>query len=143
MFENHRTFRCQIVTPRGTSYSLSALAAIIPTEGGMVGVLGGRGPLAVTIGTGVLRLTLDDGSHRMLFLAGGFGEFVDDELRLLPEDCEPVEELDRDAAWAELERARAMPQATRQQAERRTRAIVAARTKFDVVQRHRRRTGKG
>ena len=130
-----RPFRCEILTPDGFHEQLEALSVVFPAADGMVGVLGGRAPLAATIGTGGLTIDLTGGGgQQRYFISGGFARMCDDVLTILTEECSAVKDLDGKEAWREIERARAMPARTDAQIARRDEALHAAQVKFSLIQ---------
>jgi len=134
-----RTFRCDILTPTGLSQSLEALSASFPASDGLVGILGGRAPLASLIGVGPLTVRTTDGRQHDYFLDGGFAQMNDDVLLILAEECIATAQLDREAVWEEILQARKMPMETDAQMALRDRALDTARIKFSLIQRRRRR----
>ena len=132
-----KPFRCDILTPAGAVESAEVLSAVFPASDGMVGVLGGRAPLAAHVGTGRLSFQETSGRQREFFIAGGFAQMSDDVLTILAEECTPLEQLDPDATWTEIEEARQMPAETDAQIAERDQALDLARLKFRLVQQRR------
>ena len=119
-----------------------AVSAVFPAPDGLVGVLGGRGPLVVLLGSGPLTLRELGGGESVYFVSGGFARFNDNVLTLLTEECVPVHEIDPEATWQEIERAQQLPRETPEQAEMREEALQAAREKFRLAQKHRKQAGE-
>ena len=139
------SFMVELVTPEGVSESIEALSVVLPASDGQVGILGGRAPLVAHLGAGRMTVTGRDGARGDYYVAGGFARMQDDVLTVLAEECTPVDRIDPDAAWDDIERALAMPSDTAADLERRDGALHAARTRFRLVQerRARRRAQRG
>jgi F-type H+-transporting ATPase subunit epsilon len=134
-----KPFQCEVLTPAGSVWSGQAFSLTFPAGDGMMGVLGGRSPLASTIGAGALRIEDVRGSTTECFVLGGFARVADDRAIVLAEECTPAQDLDREEVWEELQRARRLPTETPEQVDRREEFIEIARRKFRLVQAYRRR----
>jgi len=133
-----RAFRYELFTPEGPAGSDQAVSAIFPAADGQVGVLAGRGPLACLLGAGALTIETLQGQRREYFVSGGFAQVRENLLTVLAEQCQPVDQIDPEDAWAELQEALKLPTRTDQERAWREEAVGAARKKFDLVQRRRR-----
>ena len=142
MVDFHRQFHCEVITPEGPVFAGEAVSAIFPAPDGLVGVLGGRGPLATLLSGGPLTVRQAEGSENEYYVAGGFARFHENTLVLLAEECVPIEAIDAEAAWQQIQRAQAMPRETDEQIALRDQALDAARAKFKLAQKHRKRTGQ-
>lgn len=135
-----RPFRLEVVTPEGRLCSLEVVSAVFPASDGLVGVLGGHGPMVAMVGAGPLTLRELGGDVQEFYVAGGFAHVESDSMRLLAEECTPLADLDREAAWEEIQRARALPAETAEEIERRRQRLTVAQTKFNVAQKYFKRT---
>ncbi|HUT02042.1 MAG TPA: F0F1 ATP synthase subunit epsilon [Phycisphaerae bacterium] len=135
-----RPFRCEVITPTGRAFAGEFASAVFPALDGLVGVLGGRGPLVMLLGSGPLTVREMDGAPTGYFLAGGFARFRDNVLTLLTAECLPLHEIDPEAAWREIQQATALPRETPEAEARREEALKAARDKFNLAQKHRKET---
>jgi F-type H+-transporting ATPase subunit epsilon len=142
MVDYRRPFRCEVITPRGRAFAAELVSAIFPAPDGLVGVLGGRGPLVTLLGSGPFTARQLSGSPSVYYVAGGFARFHDNVLTLLADECLPIREIDPETAWQEIERAQQMPRGTPQDDELREEALEAARHKFKLAQKHRKETGE-
>ncbi len=134
-----RKFRCEIQTPQGRTESHEALSAVFPAGDGLVGVLGGRGPFVAAMGAGPLTINAADGQQFEYFVNGGFAQMDVDVLSILAEHYAVIEEMDPEQIWGEIERARELPQETPAEIARRDEALDVARTKFRLIQEHRKK----
>ncbi len=85
-----KPFHCTVVTPEAEAYDGEVTYANLPAHDGQQGVMAGRAPMVVALGTGRLDLTLDNGSHTKFDLQGGFAQMVDNKLTLLSEKATEV-----------------------------------------------------
>jgi F-type H+-transporting ATPase subunit epsilon len=81
------------------------------------------------------------GARREFFVCGGFAQMDENVLTVLAEECIPIAALDPEAAWNEIQTATDMPQETDAQVARREEALHAARSKFGLIQKHRKQQG--
>lgn len=102
------TFQCSVVTPERAILDCEATFAAFPGHDGEFGILPRRSALLCRLGIGVLRVKTS-GETRRFFIDGGFAQMVDNRLTLLTEQAAAAEEIDREAAEAELTAARALP----------------------------------
>jgi len=137
-----RTFRCEILTPSGRVCSAQAVHVMFPGPDGMVGILAGRAPLVAAVGRGAIVMEFADGTRREFYAEGGFCHVREQAMTIMAEACLPVESIDPERAWSDIEDARGMRSGTPEECARRDRALEKARLKFALVQKHRRRTGK-
>lgn len=135
-----RPFQADVLTPEGRLCSMEVTSAVFPASDGLVGVLGGRGPMVALVGAGPLDLHPLRGDVAEYYVAGGFAHMLDNHLVVLAEECQRLADLDREEVWEEIQRARRLPMETDEQVRRREERIAVARTKFALVQRYLRRT---
>lgn len=100
-------FECVVVTPEQQVLSERVTQAILPAHDGLVGILPGRAPLLVKLGPGPLRIDLPDGRRRHYLLDGGVAQMKDDKLTILSDAATPAEQINAEAAQAELAEAMA------------------------------------
>lgn len=101
------TFRCKLVTPDAQVLDNPVTQVILPAWDGKLGVLPGRAPMVMELGTGELRVDFpDDGSakggSRYFFVDSGFVQMVNDELTLLAAYAAPADKLSEAEAQAEV-----------------------------------------
>ena len=137
MAEIIHPFRCEILTPDGVSESMEAAGVVFPASDGQMGVLGGRAPLLAMIGAGPLTVEETTGRKLAYFIAGGFARMNEDLLTILAEECVPVEQLDPETIWGQIQQAHKLPRQTQAQIDRREEALHIAQTKFALAQKRR------
>ncbi len=136
MVSYYREFRCDVITPEGNVFSGELTAAKFPAQDGLIGVLGGRGPLVMLIGSGPFSIRQTSGEEALYFVAGGFARFQNNALTILAEQCQAVNEIDSEEAWKDIIKAQDLPRETLEQKEIREEALEAARNKFNMAQRY-------
>ena len=132
-----QVFRCEILTPGGIARSLQVIKAIFPALDGLMGVLHGRAPFVAAMGAGLLALESNDGQLQEYFVAGGFARMNEDVLTIMAEVFSPLETLDPQVLWAEIQEARKLPAETPAQIAMREETLETARIKFRLVQERR------
>lgn len=142
MARYRKPFPFEVLTPQGRLCAIEAVSAVFPASDGLVGVLGGHGPLVALMGAGPLTVQQLQGPTHEFYVAGGFAHVRDGALTILAEECARLEDMDREAAWEEIERARALPAETDEEVARRDQRLAVARIKFSVVQKYFRRSRK-
>lgn len=140
MASYRRPFRCEVTTPKGRAFAGELISAIFPAPDGLVGVLGGRGPLLTLLGSGPLTVQPPAGGREVYYVAGGFARFADNVLTLLAEQCMPIRDIDPEAAWEEIQQAQEMPHETPAEQEAREQALQTARSKFKLAQKYSKET---
>ncbi len=103
------TFRLSVVTPEREVLAVEVKSVSLPAFDGEMGILPGRAPLLVQLGSGELRLEAADGARRALFVSGGFAQMIEDRLSVLTEEALDPATLTAAAARQQLEAARALP----------------------------------
>jgi len=99
-----------VVTPETTIVDEPVSALRFPLFDGQVGVLPGRAPLVGRLGCGELNLTAAAGL-RSYFVDGGFVQINGKTVTLLTARCLSNDDIDADAARAELDEATKRPAA--------------------------------
>ncbi|HLU67393.1 MAG TPA: ATP synthase F1 subunit epsilon [Kofleriaceae bacterium] len=103
------TFRLSVVTPEREVLAVEVKSVSLPAFDGEMGILPGRAPLLVQLGSGELRLEAADGARRALFVSGGFAQMIEDRLSVLTEEALDPATLTAATARQQLEAARALP----------------------------------
>ncbi len=101
------SFQCVLVTPEQQVLDETVTQAIIPAHDGEVGILTGRSPLLVKLGTGSLRVDLQGGQSRYYFVDGGVAQMKDNKLTILSTDAAPASAINAETARAEYAEAEA------------------------------------
>lgn len=127
-----RPFRCELLTSEREVAVLRAVSVVLPTADGLLGVLGGHSPLAMTLGAGPLTIEESGGGRREYFLAGGFAQVADDVLTILAEQCITPDQIDLEAAWSQIDNARKMPAGSDQEYAARSEAVASAQMMFRI-----------
>ena len=96
-----------LVTPEKTLFDRSVSSVRVPMFDGSAGIYPRRAPLVGRLGIGELKLNLDNGTTESYFIDGGFVQVKGDRVSVLTNAGQPVSEIDRAEAQAELEAARA------------------------------------
>ena len=134
----HKIFAVAVLTPTAPPHRQEAQSVVFPAPDGRVGVLAGRSPLVAVIGAGKLEIQDPAGRRRLFFVSGGFAQVCEDGITILTEEFVPVEQLDVERLWADLEQAKALPADTDQAWAVKDEAMTLARTRFNLAQEHRR-----
>jgi F-type H+-transporting ATPase subunit epsilon len=100
-------FQCTVVTPEQQVLDETVSQAILPAHDGQIGILTGRAPILVKLGTGPLRVDVQGGGKRTFFVDGGIAQMKDDKLTVLTDDAIPAAEIDAETARAEFAEATA------------------------------------
>jgi F-type H+-transporting ATPase subunit epsilon len=101
------SFQCTLVTPEQQVLDETVQQAIVPSHDGLVGILTGRAPLLVKLGTGELRIDLPGGQKRYFFVDGGIAQMKDNRLTILSTDAAPSGAISAETARAEYAEAEA------------------------------------
>ncbi|MBI3681998.1 MAG: F0F1 ATP synthase subunit epsilon [Acidobacteria bacterium] len=98
------TFELEIATPERLLLREQVTEAQIPGASGELGVLPGHAPLLSELGIGPLSYVAG-GQRRVLSVAGGVLEVIEDQVRVLAISAEKPEEIEPGRAGRALERA--------------------------------------
>ena len=134
-----KSFSLEVLTPTSCTCRMDVVSVVFPAVDGQVGVMTGRAPLVAVVGCGRLIVEPVSGKGREFFVAGGFAHVHENAMAVLAEECIPLEDMDAEAIWEELEQARHMPVETDEHWTQRDKAIDVARLKFSLAQRQRRK----
>lgn len=88
-----KTFHLSVVTPEGSVLDADAISAVFPAYDGAYGILPNHAPLLSLVGIGELRVTRADGATDVLYVDGGFAQFVDNRLTLITEQSRTLDRL--------------------------------------------------
>jgi F-type H+-transporting ATPase subunit epsilon len=103
-----RKFDVSLVTPDGAAYEGEAEMIIVPGADGEIGVLARHAPLIATLKAGSTRVHPGEGAEVHEFATGpGFFQVLQDRAIALVDHAVDVNEIDNDAARAQLEAAQA------------------------------------
>jgi F-type H+-transporting ATPase subunit epsilon len=126
-------FQCVLVTPEQQVLDETISQAIVPAHDGQIGILTGRAPLLVKLGTGALRVDLPGGGRRFFFVDGGVAQMKDNKLTILSTDAAPADQIDVEAARAEFAEAQARQATDARAAKDRQHQMDRARAKQAVA----------
>jgi F-type H+-transporting ATPase subunit epsilon len=122
-------FQCVLVTPEQQVLDEQVSQAIVPAHDGLVGILTGRSPILLKLGTGTLRVDLPGGQRRFFFVDGGVAQMKDNHLTILSTDAAPADEIDAESARAEYAEAEARQATDARTAKDRQHQMARARAK--------------
>ncbi|WP_432786491.1 ATP synthase epsilon chain [Oligella sp. MSHR50489EDL] len=97
--------KLDVVSAEKSLYSGTVKMVVLPGEAGELGVLPGHTPLITRIRPGTVRITREDGTQEVVFVAGGILEVQPYAVTVLADVAVRLEELD--AAKAEASRKKA------------------------------------
>ncbi len=127
------SFRCVVVTPEQQMADVTVRQAILPAHDGLMGILTDRAPLLVKLGAGVLRLDLNAGQSKQLFIDGGVAQMKDNKLTILTTQAIAPEAIDATSAKAELAEATAQRVTDEKSFQDRQRRLDSARAKIEIA----------
>ncbi len=106
---DRRTFALSLVTPEGAAFDGEAEMVVVPGDAGEIGILARHAPLVAMLRAGSTRIYLDrDAQDVREFATGpGFLTVERDRALALVDHAVDAEHIDREAARAQLEEARA------------------------------------
>ena len=122
-------FQCTVVTPEQQVLDETVTQAILPAHDGQIGILTGRAPILLKLGTGSLRVDVQGGQSRTFFVDGGIAQMKGDKLTVLTDDAIPASEIDHETARAEFAEASARVPTDDKTRKDRDRAMRRARAK--------------
>lgn len=125
------SFQCTVVTPEQQAFDATITQAIIPAHDGLIGILTGRAPLLIKLGTGPLRLDLSAGpkGSQYFFVSGGVAQMKDNRLTIVTGEAIPSDEIDYESARAEFAEASALRTTDEKSAQDREKRLERARAK--------------
>ncbi|MBL9121832.1 MAG: F0F1 ATP synthase subunit epsilon [Phycisphaerae bacterium] len=101
------TFRCSIVTPSLSLLSADANYVSFEAWDGQRGVMAGASPFLASLGVGVARVELSDGTAKTFLVDSGFAQMRGNELTLVTDYAEDAANLNRAQAEREYADAKA------------------------------------
>jgi F-type H+-transporting ATPase subunit epsilon len=123
------SFQCTVVTPEQQAFNASIAQAIIPAHDGLIGILTGRAPLLIKLGTGPLRLDLPAGKSQYFFVDGGVAQMKDNRLTIVTGEAIASDQINYEAAKAEYAEATAAKAGDEKSARDREHRLERARAK--------------
>ena len=128
-------FQCTVVTPDQQAFDASVTQAILPAHDGLIGILTGRAPLLVRLGTGPLRLDQAAGRPQFYFVDGGVAQMKDNKLTIVTGEAIASDQIDYEAARAEYAEATAAKPTDEASAKDREHRLQRARAKQAMANR--------
>jgi F-type H+-transporting ATPase subunit epsilon len=130
-----RAFKCELLTPYEMVCQEQAVGVTFRAVDGDMGILANRAPIVAKMGAGRVLLERPGGNRPLKYYAsGGFAQMHDNTLTILAEDCVPLEKLDPEKVWEQLQEVRSWPAENEAQARAKAEAMQAAREKFRLAQ---------
>ncbi|MDB5323521.1 MAG: synthase, epsilon subunit [Phycisphaerales bacterium] len=127
------SFQCTLVTPEQQVLDETVQQAIVPAHDGLIGILTGRAPLLIKLGTGELRIDLPGGQRRYFFVDGGVAQMKDNKLTILSTDAAPSAAISAETARAEYAEAEARRPTDAKTAKDREHQMARARAKRAIA----------
>jgi F-type H+-transporting ATPase subunit epsilon len=97
-----KTFKLEIVTPDGATYSGDVESCVLPGSEGLFGVLAGHAPFMAVLGPGEAKF-IHEGKTEYLALSGGFAQVDQKKVTVLAETAEMAGQIDLERAKAQVE----------------------------------------
>lgn len=124
--------KCVVVTPEETAFEKDASVVVVPLYDGEFGINAKHSPMIGRLGYGELRITTG-GQVERYYVDGGFVQVADDVVTLLTGRVVPADELDGDAAAAQLQDAMSRPAHTPELLQIRDRTVEQARAQIRLA----------
>ena len=128
-----KSFVLEILTLKGSIFREEVDSVQFPCTDGQVGILPGRAPLISIIGSGARHAKIIAGQKRTFYIAGGFAQIREQGVTILAEECTPVEELDAEALWDQLQDVKKLPADTDEQYAYREALVAEAQLRFKLA----------
>jgi F-type H+-transporting ATPase subunit epsilon len=96
----------KVITPDKTVWDDQVEEIILPSTTGQLGILSGHAPLLTALEVGVMRVRPSK-DWKSIALMGGFAEVENNEIKILVNGAELGDNIDRDTARTEYEKAQA------------------------------------
>ena len=93
-------FKLTIVTAEKTVYEGNIKMLVAPAVEGEIGILTNHQPIVTKLGAGGMRLVKEDDTEEVLFTAGGFLEFLNNEATRLADLVEDIKAIEVEQARA-------------------------------------------
>lgn len=97
-----KTFKLEIITPDGATFSDEVEACVLPGIQGLFGVLPGHSPFMTVLGPGEAKYTRS-GKTEYLALSGGFAQVDPRKVTVLAETAELASQIDLERARTKAE----------------------------------------
>jgi F-type H+-transporting ATPase subunit epsilon len=97
-----KTFKLEIVSPDGVTFSGDVEGCVLPGKEGLFGVLPGHAPFVSVLGAGEAKYTAEGRTH-YLALSGGFAQVDPKQVTVLAETAELASQIDLERAKAKAE----------------------------------------
>lgn len=97
-----KTFKLEIVTPDGSTFSGDVESCVLPGINGLFGVLPGHAPFMTVLGPGEAKFS-QGGKTEYLALSGGFAQVDPSKVTVLAETAELASQIDVEKAKAKVE----------------------------------------
>lgn len=138
-----KSFQFTLTTPQGKLLDVAASNVVFPAHDGSMGILPGRAPMVVKLGTGPLRVDVADtargeGGSRTFLVEEGFAQMVGTKFTVLTSRATPAESMTESEAQAEFNEAEARRPANPADAARTAKDKARAQAKLRMV-----RSGRG
>ena len=126
----------KVITPDSTVWDDKVEEVVLPSTTGQLGILSGHAPLITALDIGVMRVRPGK-EWKAIALTGGFAEVDDDGIKVLVNGAEMGENIDKDNARSEYEKAESRLQEVdksedRQEKIQANRAFKKARARFQA-----------
>lgn len=118
-----------LITPEAKAFQGMVDFIAIPAHDGEVGILPGRAPLVVQLGSGRLKVRTGD-VEQIWFVDAGFAQVLENRVVVLTERAMRTADIDRGKALADLEQAKTLPASDDNALRRRERAQASARARL-------------
>ncbi len=89
-----KEFKLRIITPERTIFDGMVTSVTVPGSKGSMGILANHAALVSSLDTGEIKSVHADGSIHYFFVAGGFVEVANNDVRVLADVGEPSTEID-------------------------------------------------
>ncbi len=127
----------RVITPDKVVWDDAVQEAILPSMSGQLGVLTGHAPLLTALDIGVMRVRPDK-EWKNIVVMGGFAEVDNDEIKVLVNEAELADKIDKEEARISFNEAQSsLDEATRsgerKQQLRATKAFKRARARFQAA----------
>jgi F-type H+-transporting ATPase subunit epsilon len=96
----------RVISPDKTVWDAEAEEVILPSTTGQLGILSGHAPLMTALDVGVMRVRPEK-NWEAIAVMGGFAEIENDEVTIRVRGAERGDSIDKEAARAEFEEAKA------------------------------------
>lgn len=128
------SFSCSIVTPVKEVFDKPVGYVSIPAHDGQMGIAPGHAAFLVRLASGVMTLTLEDGTKEQFLVVGGIAQVEGNKLVVLTDEVFTPGSVDSDDAQRELNETLSAPAAVGELAEIRQRRMERARALLSFSQ---------